>query len=198
MVDSFLKDRLFKVRQDDILSSSIPTHSGVPQGSCLSPTLYNIFTNDLPTTPNATVALFTDDTLLLTKNRNITRCIIQLQKQLDCTADWFRKWHFRLNAQKTVVVNFNQLITSNLPQLKIENHLVQWTNQAKNLGIIFEKDLCLNTNIREIIKKATRVRGMLYRVLNRNILTLLVQKSKFTACSSNVGTAWCPFISHTN
>lgn len=45
--------------------------AGVPQGSCISPFLYSIFTNDLPVRLNAQVSLFTDDTVFHTHQKTL-------------------------------------------------------------------------------------------------------------------------------
>ncbi|GBP95238.1 RNA-directed DNA polymerase from mobile element jockey [Eumeta japonica] len=48
-VASFLKDRNFYVNVEDTTSDSHPISAGVSQGSCLSPCLYAVYTNDIPT-----------------------------------------------------------------------------------------------------------------------------------------------------
>lgn len=44
---SFLYKRTFQVKVDGNLSSEKPAHVDVPQGSCLSPFLYLVYTNDI-------------------------------------------------------------------------------------------------------------------------------------------------------
>lgn len=83
IIQSFLLSRSFRVRQDGILSSCKPTLSGVLQGSCLSPSLYSIYTNDIPINPNTHLALSANDTLLFSNDKNPKRAIIYLQKQVN-------------------------------------------------------------------------------------------------------------------
>jgi hypothetical protein len=56
------------VKLDDDLSDYKPIKSGVPQGSMLGPFLYLIFTADLPQTNDALIAIFADDTAMLTSD----------------------------------------------------------------------------------------------------------------------------------
>jgi len=80
IINSFLTDRSFSVRLNTTISSSRSVLSGVPQGSCLSPTLYLAYTNDVPLNQNAQLNIFADDTMFTTSNKNPKRAAIQLQK----------------------------------------------------------------------------------------------------------------------
>lgn len=53
IIKSFIENRTFKVRQEEYLSTSRSALAGVPQGSCLSPFLYAVYTNDMEINQNA-------------------------------------------------------------------------------------------------------------------------------------------------
>jgi len=91
ITESFLSDRTFSVKIENENSSVRKANAGVPQGSCLSPTLFNIYTNDLPTNINSRVSLFADDTMFYCSNCNARFASLQLQKQINQASDWFKK-----------------------------------------------------------------------------------------------------------
>jgi hypothetical protein len=64
LISSHLSQRKFRVSVEGEMSTPREMQAGVPQGSVLSPTLYNIFINDTPQTPGVNLALFVDDTCL--------------------------------------------------------------------------------------------------------------------------------------
>jgi hypothetical protein len=57
--------------------------AGVPQGSVLSPTLYNIYINDTPKLSGVHLALFADDTCLYATERKEGYVLRKLQRGLD-------------------------------------------------------------------------------------------------------------------
>jgi retron-type reverse transcriptase len=69
LISSFLSQRKFRVSVEGEMSTPKEMQAGVPQGSVLSPTLYNIYINDTPQTPGVNLALFADDTCLYATER---------------------------------------------------------------------------------------------------------------------------------
>jgi hypothetical protein len=54
----------------------------VPQGSVLSPTLYNLYINDTPQTPGINLALFADDICIYTTDRKERYVLRKIQHGL--------------------------------------------------------------------------------------------------------------------
>jgi hypothetical protein len=69
LISSFFTQRKFRVSVEGEVSTPRYMQSGVPQGSVLSPTLYNLYINDTPQTPGLNLALFADDTCLYATDR---------------------------------------------------------------------------------------------------------------------------------
>ncbi|GFY03542.1 RNA-directed DNA polymerase from mobile element jockey [Trichonephila clavipes] len=65
IINSFLNNRAFRVKIDHFISQNGSLKSGCPQVSLLSPLLFNIYTTDFPTHPEASIHLFADDTAIL-------------------------------------------------------------------------------------------------------------------------------------
>jgi Reverse transcriptase (RNA-dependent DNA polymerase)/Endonuclease-reverse transcriptase len=203
IIKSFLQHRTFKVRNDNILSSPRPILAGVPQGSCLSPLLYSAYTNDIPVLPGAQVALFADDTLFQTSDKNPRRAQIRLHHQTQEALKWFSKWRLRVNAQKTVAIIFNQVSAANIPPLTFDGHQVPWSNSATYLGVKLDRFLSFNDHVDEIVKKATRVRSMLYPILNNRspiptTSKIMILQLYIRSVLSYAGPAWGALISKSN
>jgi hypothetical protein len=64
LISSFLSQRKFRVSVEGEMPKPRDIEAGVPQGSILYPTLYNLYINYTPQTTGISVALFVDDTVL--------------------------------------------------------------------------------------------------------------------------------------
>jgi hypothetical protein len=203
LIDSFLTHRSFSVRIDGHSSSPRPVSAGVPQGSCLAPILYLIYTNDIPIQANSNISLFADDTLFYSANRNPTRAVLQLQRQIILATDWFNKWRLRVNTTKTIAILFSTIRSSNLRLLTINNKSIPWSTRVKYLGVTLDHHLTFGDHVNNIVKKATRVRGILTPVINRNSpipssTRLKLLKLYVNPILTYAGAAWAPYISRTN
>jgi len=67
---SYLTDRNFQIKHNTATSTILTFRSGVPQGIVIGPLLYLLFTADIPTTQNTTIATFADDTVIIAANED--------------------------------------------------------------------------------------------------------------------------------
>jgi len=69
---SYPEDRYFTVKLNNSYSVYHKIKAGLPQGSDLSPILYNIYTSDIPKTNHTTLAIYADDTAILAQTKTQT------------------------------------------------------------------------------------------------------------------------------
>ena len=80
-MESYLTDRKQLVYFNGSFSKERVVEHGVPQGSCLGPLLYTIFTNDLPSVlDKASISMFADDSTIYLAGTDIGDLNIKLQR----------------------------------------------------------------------------------------------------------------------
>ena len=153
------------VRLGDNITQFFPCKQGVRQGDPLSPTLFNIFINDVfndlekgncnpPTLDNETyinALAYADDIVLLSKSKE------GLQNALDIVAKYCEKWKLKINQKKTKTMVFskgNQMIKA---EFKVNGIPLENVKEFKYLGITIHKKNCTFTPTLKYLRlKSTR------------------------------------------
>jgi hypothetical protein len=108
LLNSFLNRRVFHAKIGQVLSTQREIQAGVPQGSVLSPTLYAIFTADIPKPDNTKIALYADDTAILVRSWSPEIISRDLQGAVVNLESWFRTWRIDVNPEKSNAILFTK------------------------------------------------------------------------------------------
>jgi hypothetical protein len=101
LISSFLSERKFTVSVEGEMSMPREMQAGVPQGSVLSPTLYNLFINNTPQTICVNLALFAEDTCLYATEGKEGYVLRKFQRGLNSIATWCERWNIKINEEKS-------------------------------------------------------------------------------------------------
>ncbi|GFV64371.1 probable RNA-directed DNA polymerase from transposon X-element [Trichonephila clavipes] len=139
-IHSFLSDRSFRVRVDKTLSSPRPIRSGLPQGSLSSPLLFTLYVNDMPQTDLSHLAMFADDTAIITQNKRFSVVISNLQHYVSLLELWLTDWKIKVNASKSACLMFTRRprLPVGLTPSKFLANPSPWVRVAKYLGLFLD------------------------------------------------------------
>ncbi|KFM59099.1 RNA-directed DNA polymerase from mobile element jockey, partial [Stegodyphus mimosarum] len=166
-VNSYLTGRHFVVQLANTLSTRRKILAGVPQGSLLGPTLFNIYVNDIPVTDNTTLAMYADDTAILTQSAFPSLAIQRLQAYINILETWLVKWKIRVNVDKTQAILFTRRKKIN-GKLSLYEQEIPWAKQVLYLGVILCNTLTWTPHITSIIQKFRVAKITLHPLIARN------------------------------
>lgn len=170
IVQNFLTHRYFSVNLDSSQSARRILNAGVPQGSVLGPTLFNIFTHDIPQATNCVLSLFADDAAVYSAGFSYSEINQSMQSYLNELDIYYKKWKIKINPNKTNAIFFTKRRKPRyLPdrQLRILDSPIQWVDNIRYLGIIFDKKLTFKYHINNTIMKVNKIICTLYPLINR-------------------------------
>jgi hypothetical protein len=81
---------------------------GVPQGSILSHTLFNLYINDASQRHGVHLALFVDNAYMYVTDRKKCFVVRKLQRGLNLMETWCKRWNIKINEDKTQGVYFSR------------------------------------------------------------------------------------------
>ena len=158
-IESFLADRAMQVRVGSTLSDLYDQEQGVPQGSVLFTTLFNIKINDIvKCLDNLTdCSLYVDDFCICFRSKSMRTIERHLQQNLNKIEHWATNNGFKFSKSKTQCVHFCQLRKQHDdPVLTLYGSPIPVVQEYKYLGLIFDKKLSFIPHIKYLKAKCLK------------------------------------------
>ena len=168
---SFLSNRLFYVYYNGAKSNLYKITCGVPQGSCLSPTLFiayfsdiiNEYSNEIQT------AHIADDLCIWASAKTKTKLEKQLQPAINKTINYCSKWGFKINKNKTCYITFSnghkrKYQSKYSLNLKIESENIPLDPNPTLLGITLDPKLSFKDHLNQIKTKINTKINLIKRI----------------------------------
>ena len=166
-IKNFLCDRKLMVKVKNSYSSKLQTNMGIPQGSIISPILFNILISDLPTkvSNKFSIVQYADDIALwINVNMNKKTSLFEIkfiqkiyQSELNNISDYMQSNGLEFSSEKT-----NMILLSNchspkiLPKFYIAEQELNYVNELKFLGVYFTSKLNWKKHIDYLLQKAIK------------------------------------------
>ena len=163
-LESFLAERSIQVRVGSTLSDTFRLSQGVPQGSILSTTLFNIKINSIMNCLDLKTdgSLYVDDFCMCDRSKSMRTIERHLQQCINRIEDWALHNGFKFSKSKTQCVHFCQLRKlHDDPELYLYGSLIPVVEDFKFLGIIFDRKLSFILHIKYLKAKCLKALNLL-------------------------------------
>ena len=140
-IEEYLKDRTFQVLIENSKSETKNITRGVPQGSIISPTIFNILMSDIPHFDEVKIYEYADDVSIIITADSIAEAKRLIQIAIDRLEQWAIKWKLTFNPEKTKAMIFTKKRIPKLEdiaQLRIHNQEINWVKTFKYLGLTLD------------------------------------------------------------
>ena len=147
LISSFLSNRQLRVVLDGKSSQEYPVNAGIPQGFILGPTLFMLYTNNLPDVVIYNIAIYADDMILYSKRDQASdlwqqlELASELESDLPHTVDLSKKWLVNFNDGKTQLILFNQSNNSVSVDVIMDGYALEEKSSFKMLLLTFSSKL---------------------------------------------------------
>lgn len=134
ILSDYLTDRTASIKIGNYIGPPISLETGVPQGACLSPTLYSFYTHDIPEPiANTDYICFADDITQITSGKYSHRAATQTtQNAIEQINKYERKWKIKTNKSKFKIIPLSRTKTYDI---FIDDTYIPYSTSGKILGL---------------------------------------------------------------
>ena len=161
---SYLSERLQRVRVGSAYSDWLGLIKGVPQGSVLGPSLFNIFINDLyGFITRGKLFNYADDNTISYIGDNLDQVKSALVEQSRNAIEWFNFNLMEANPGKFQLMFMHRSKTIS-DTIEVNGTNIQSEPCVKLLGVHIDSNLNFDTHVKHICKKSSAQLNALFRI----------------------------------
>lgn len=204
IVQNFLKNRSFSVRLDGFTTNPIKMNYGSPQGSVLSPILFNIHIHDIPTDKFAKITQYADDTTVYITHKEPKWAQNIINQYLLKITSFLRDWKLFLSEGKTELINIvgavkdtgiNLRKRARNMKISLNGNILPFSKSIRLLGVQFQINNLATENIKIRLSKARRAKMAIKRILSNQHIDINVKKTIYKLFIRSILTygspIWC-------
>ena len=161
---SYLRGRRASTIFRDKKSLATAIHAGVPQGSIISPALFNAYIRDLPEPPPGIhIISYADDITIICSGPDVDTLVSTLNSYLDTLSNFLASRSLIIFEAKFTVTLFttHRAQLREHPQVRINNSVVPLTYNPKILGVTFDRELNFNTHTQNVAANVNKRNNVL-------------------------------------
>ena len=153
LLSNYIENRKVWIKDNEgSLGNTIEIKSGVPQGGILSPTLFIIYTADMPETPpNVLNISYADDVtqVIIENDKGKQLLSRKTEREIKRLNEYESKWKIKTNRNKFQLLSISKLKPA---KVRVDDNDINFNNEAKILGLTIKRSgICdhLKTKLRE-------------------------------------------------
>ena len=134
-IRDFLSHRSYQVAVGASLSTSHPICRGVPQGSILSPLLFNVLLSDLHIPLHSQLLIYADDITIVSRAPTLALAQTNMHEAAAALSDWVTTWGLTVSAPKSTLMCFTLKHLPSSPTTSLCGQGVPYSRTHTFLGL---------------------------------------------------------------
>jgi len=169
-ISTYFRFRTFEASFQMAKSSRRGMRACVNQGGLISPVLFSLYVNDMPSpSHHVELALYADENAVIATSRKPTLLVSYMESYLNDLQRWLSEWRITINVSESsamIIVRAGRRFIQPRP-VKLFGEPIKWVETTPYLGVTLDKRLTKSLHIDQVRKKTAQRMGMLGSLLNR-------------------------------
>jgi hypothetical protein len=168
-VSSYVRGLTFEASFLAATSSRRVMQARVAQGGLISPVLFSLYVNDIPTpSHHVKLALYADYTAIIATSHKPTLLVSYLESYLSDLQRWLSEWRIAIILKSSAMIFARARWHFIQPQsVTLFEEPIQWVDTTRYLGVTLDKRLTWSPHIEKVSRRTAQRMGLLGPLLNK-------------------------------